>query len=269
MTRGPVKVEPDWEDIDLLRMVCPQVANYVALHQTATELIANRQFEGYHKLTAFVMHDLKNLIAQQELVVENAAKFLHKPEFVADAIVTIEHSAQKMSRLLMRLQQSTFDQQRDQVPTPISLDEALGLAVQNCQGDPVPALLYETEGLTVSGTLETVSGVFTHLIKNAQLSTAGPDGAVEIIVRSEADCAIIEVRDNGAGMSPEFVRERLFAPFESTREGSGGMGVGAYQCLNFVNSLKGHLKVESAPGAGTTFTVTLPLAGSRATQADV
>ena len=81
-----------WEDLDLLKTVSRQIASYLDRHEAAEMLAESRQFEAFNKLTAFIMHDLKNLIAQQALVVENAAKHRENPAFFEDAIRTIDNS---------------------------------------------------------------------------------------------------------------------------------------------------------------------------------
>ena len=88
----PPPFEITYEDRDLLKTVGRDVATHVAQHETDRRLAESRQFEAYHRLTAFVMHDLKNLAAQLSLLVSNAERHRHKPEFVDDAISTIAHS---------------------------------------------------------------------------------------------------------------------------------------------------------------------------------
>ena len=60
-------------------------------------------------------------------------------------------------------------------------------------------------------------------------------------------------------MSPEFIRERLFRPFDSTK-GSQSMGIGAYQAREYVRQLGGHIDVSSKVGDGTRFEIRLPTA---------
>jgi signal transduction histidine kinase len=86
---------------------------------------------------------------------------------------------------------------------------------------------------------------------------------VTVRVTREGDEAVVEVTDNGPGMSPEFVRERLFKPFESTK--AAGMGIGAYESQQYVQGLGGRIDVDSAEGRGTTVRLVLraPAAESR------
>jgi signal transduction histidine kinase len=71
----------------------------------------------------------------------------------------------------------------------------------------------------------------------------------------------LRIEDTGAGMSADFVRDRLFRPFDTTK-GSKGMGIGAYQVREYVNSLGGRVQVQSEPGSGTRVDLHFPLAGA-------
>ncbi len=68
---------------------------------------------------------------------------------------------------------------------------------------------------------------------------------------------MVEISDNGKGMDQEFLRNRLFKPFDSTK-GLTGMGIGAFESREFVRSLGGDIKVESTPGQGSLFQVFIP-----------
>jgi signal transduction histidine kinase len=70
--------------------------------------------------------------------------------------------------------------------------------------------------------------------------------------------AEIEIEDNGVGMDTDFIRNRLFQPFETTK-GNAGMGVGVYESREFIRSLGGEIEVVSEIDKGTTFTLKIPL----------
>jgi signal transduction histidine kinase len=78
-----------------------------------------------------------------------------------------------------------------------------------------------------------------------------------IRVDAEGERVLVEIADTGEGMSPDFIRERLFKPFESTK--SAGMGIGVFESREYINELGGGLEVTSAPTLGTTFKLALPL----------
>ena len=98
-----------------------------------------------------------------------------------------------------------------------------------------------------------------HLVQNA-FDAAGSEGRVALRARAVGNSALIEVEDDGPGMDLEFVRQKLFRPFRSTR--STGFGIGAYQIREYVRSMGGRLEVRTAPGMGTTMQVFLPLVTS-------
>ena len=95
-----------------------------------------------------------------------------------------------------------------------------------------------------------------HLVQNA-FDAAGFDGRVSLRARAAGNSAVIEVEDDGPGMDLEFVRQKLFQPFISTR--ATGFGIGAYQIREYVRSMGGQLEVRSVPGKGTVMQVLLPL----------
>lgn len=269
----PAPFKPNYEDRDLLKTLGRQVAVHLAQHDADRRLAESRQFETYHRLTAFVMHDLRNLTAQLALIVANAEKHRRNPEFVDDAIDTIANSTARMQRLIDQLQ-------RREVQSPtrrVSLSELARRACERCGSrEPVPACADAESDVWVEADPERLTMIIEHVIRNAQDATP-VDGSVTVRVAldggSEAadeaapvgdtgklrvPAAALTVADTGAGMSGDFIRERLFKPFDTTK-GSKGMGVGAYQVREYVQSLGGQIDVASEPGQGTRMTLRIPL----------
>ena len=110
-----------------------------------------------------------------------------------------------------------------------------------------------------SGNRETLEQVLTHLVQNA-IDTSPPDRAVLLRVSTTGLHCAIEVTDNGSGMSADFVRNRLFKPFVSTKH--GGFGIGAFEARELVRAMQGRLDVESREGLGSRFTVRLPISAT-------
>ena len=121
---------------------------------------------------------------------------------------------------------------------------------------PKLLIIEDDPGLTVLADDERLERVVGHLIQNAIEATAR-DGRVEIALSRRNDTVRIRISDTGAGMSEEFLRERLFKPFESTK--SAGMGIGVFESQEYIQELRGKLEVTSVPGQGSTFTISLPL----------
>jgi putative PEP-CTERM system histidine kinase len=242
-----------WEDTDLLKTVGQQLASYLGQYQAAQQLVEGKQFDAYNRLTAFLMHDLKNLIAQQSLVVKNAAKHKDNPAFIDDAIRTIDNSVRRMNRLLQQLKQG----KGEGAPGSVHLAQLLSSTVgKHADMDPAPKLELIENGIDVRAESERLTMVISHLIRNAQEATPA-NGHVQVRLRREGENAVVEIIDDGCGMEPQFVRDRLFRPFDSTK-GSKGMGIGAYQAREFIKSIGGELHVESRFGQGTTFRISLP-----------
>ena len=122
--------------------------------------------------------------------------------------------------------------------------------------EPTPTLKVLDPGLTVLADWERLERVVGHLIQNAIEATA-KDGRVDIELSREGEGVLVQIADNGEGMTEEFIRERLFKPFESTK--SAGMGIGVFESQEYIRELGGVLDVSSTPGQGTIFKILLPL----------
>jgi putative PEP-CTERM system histidine kinase len=260
MKAPPQGFDLTFEDRDLLTTTARHVATHLAQYESERRLAEVRQFEAYSRLTAFLMHDLKNTVAQLQLVVSNAGRHRHKPEFVADAIDTVDSAARRIGRLIEQLGRGNVQQSLEAVP----VRELAAAAVENTGGrEPRPALEVEDDRLEVLASRDRLVSILEHVIRNAQEATT-PAGQVIVRIRARPDKAVIEVADTGQGMSPEFVQERLFRPFDSTK-GSKGMGIGAFQAREYARSLGGDVEVDSVVGRGTTFRIIIPLTGAVAT----
>jgi signal transduction histidine kinase len=169
-------------------------------------------------------------------------------------MATIDNSVARMNKLLQQLQSGDTAGPRQRV----RIAAAVGDAIERCRArEPVPELVDESDDLQVWIDRERFTTVLAHLIRNAQEATSR-QGHVNVRVAMADNGALIEIADDGCGMDPDFVRERLFRPFDTTK-GSKGMGIGAYQARMFVVEAGGSLRVESAPGEGARFFIQLPI----------
>lgn len=244
-----------WEEIDLLRAAGRQAASFLAFEQAAKRLAEAHQFEAINRLSAILMHDLRHLIAQQALVVQNASRHRGNPEFFDDAILTIDNSVKRMTRLMDELRNGVLTEQTHR----LAVVELCAEAVRRCAGrDPAPSLEARDRGIEVMLNRERMLQVLEHVIRNAQDATPR-DGSVTVHVSRADQHAIIEVADTGTGMDAEFIRNRLFRPFDTTK-GERGLGIGAFGAREFVRKCGGSVEVNSTPGKGTRFVIQLPLA---------
>ncbi|MDP2787827.1 MAG: PEP-CTERM system histidine kinase PrsK [Pseudomonadota bacterium] len=243
----------DWEINDLLKTAARQAAAHLAQAQAAEALTVARQFESFNRAAAFVVHDIKNLVAQLSLLLANAEKHKHKPEFQEDMLATIESSVARMNRMLLKLS----DEPGISDKSTLDLGAMLHEVMQSKSAYSLkPKLHIEAEGMRVKAEREKLVRVVGHLIQNA-IEATPYTGNVSVTLARADDWAVLKVEDTGSGMDAAFIRERLFRPFASTK--GTGMGIGAYECKEYVQELNGNIQVASHPGRGTLFTVRLPL----------
>lgn len=251
--RSELQKTINWEDRDLLKTAGQQAASHLAQHQADQALMQSRQFEAFNRLSAYIVHDLKNILAQQSLIVANAEKHKHNPEFVDDVIATVKNSVARMTGLMAQMRSG----ERGTKAKPANLGELLVKVVDTTTGrEPVVKFDTVSEEAYVLADSEQLATVFGHMIQNAQDAT-DKSGRVSVSLEVGIDHAVVEVEDTGIGMEPDFVRNRLFKPFDSTK-GLTGMGVGAFESREYIRSLDGDISVISAPGEGSTFRIVLP-----------
>jgi putative PEP-CTERM system histidine kinase len=205
-------------------------------------------------MSAFVVHDLKNIVAQLSLMLNNATRHRDNPEFQKDMLETVEHSLGRMRRLMSQLQEGgekqtvlhgvdlrgLFDHLRT---AKLKLGRDVKIEVS---GEPM-----------IQGDEERLERIFGHLVQNALDATENNQGAVQLKAMSEADMVKVEILDSGCGMTEEFIRERLFKPFQTTK--SVGMGIGAYEAHQYFRELGGEVSVQSELGVGTSIRISLPV----------
>jgi putative PEP-CTERM system histidine kinase len=247
----------DWEDLDLLRTAGHQAASSLAEALGQEALSQAQRFEEFNRRFAFILHDIKNLVSQLSLLARNAERHADNPEFRADMVETLKSSVGKMNDLLARLApQSSGRVQRIEAQ---SLRPILSAAIAGKRRDREVSLLGETavEVMVDANALEQAVG---HLLQNALDASSGEPVTVHVI--PEGNRVAIAIADKGVGMDGDFIRNRLFQPFASTKP--GGFGIGAFEARSLVTAMGGRISVDSRPGRGTTFTILLPAAGAAA-----
>ena len=249
--RAPRNV--DNEDYVLLTTVGRQAASYLAERASARALAESQQFDEFNRRFAFVLHDIKNLVSQLSLLVQNAEKHKNNPQFQEDMLETVEESVEKMNTLMVRLHAGG----KEVAVNAIVVLEPLLQKVVNGIAGSKRKLSFESNvsGVAVVADEDRLSAVVAHLIDNA-LEATSDGGCVAVRLIARGGEAIVEVEDNGTGMKEEFVRNELFRPFRTTKD--GGFGIGAYESREFVRELGGRMDVDSAQGQGTIIRISLP-----------
>jgi putative PEP-CTERM system histidine kinase len=221
-------------------------------------LLEARKFDAFNRMSAFVVHDLKNIVAQLSLMIRNAERHRDNPEFQSDMLMTVEHSVERMKQLMLQLREGATPVE---APRTVELAPLIRRVVDHKSGqEPEPEVELD-DRVAVRGHEDRLERVIGHIVQNA-IDATDSRGRVWIKLSRYEQQAQVEVGDTGHGMTPEFVRERLFKPFQTTK--TAGMGIGAYESFHYLQELGGQVLVDSAPGLGTRLRVLLPLVAADA-----
>jgi putative PEP-CTERM system histidine kinase len=253
LARPLTAIKLNWEVLDLLKTAGGQAAGYLAQMQATEALLEARKFEAFNRMSAFVVHDLKNIVAQLSLMLKNAERLHDNREFQQDMLLTVGSSLEKMKRLMLQLREGA---------TPpggsrgVELAPILRKLVAQAQAQGRKLEVEEMSRIATRGHADRLERVLGHLVQNA-LDATPATGRVWISTERASGQVKVVVGDTGTGMNEDFVRNRLFRPFNTTKH--SGMGIGSYESFQYVRELGGSMSVESQPDLGTVMTVLLPL----------
>jgi putative PEP-CTERM system histidine kinase len=246
-------VELNWEVRDLLRTAASQASGYLDQAQATEALLEARKFDAFNRMSAFVVHDLKNIVTQLSLMMKNAKRLRDNPEFQQDMLDTVENSLEKMRQLMLQLREGD---KPHGLTSGVDLEQiARRLAAAASSKGRVLELELQP-GVSTRGHAERVERVLGHVVQNAFDATPA-SGHVRLKLDSQGSQARVRVEDNGCGMSEDFIQNRLFKPFQTTK--ASGMGIGAHESYQYVQELGGKISVQSELNQGTVVTLLLPL----------
>jgi putative PEP-CTERM system histidine kinase len=243
------------EDLDLLNTLATQAASSLLNLSLSQQLLKAKETQVFQTLSTFFIHDLKNLASMLSLVLQNVPANYDDPAFRKDAFRVISESVSKMNAMCSRL--SLLTKRLDLQFTEVDLNKLVAQTVSRLNGTTGVSLVQELHSLpNISLDPEQIQKVFLNLILNANEAISDQG---EIVVKTERieGWVVVSVRDNGSGMSKEFIEQSLFQPFRTTK--SHGLGIGLFQSRKIVEAHHGRIEVESAEGKGSTFKVMLPV----------
>ncbi|WP_235302736.1 XrtA/PEP-CTERM system histidine kinase PrsK [Sphingopyxis sp. MWB1] len=244
----------DWEDLDVLRIAGQQAASYLAEAQSERALSEARRFDEFNRRFAFIMHDIKNLASQLSLLARNAERHADNPEFRSDMVGTLKLSAGRLSDLLGRLSS------RERSPVAEARRVGIEPMLDRIADEQAARRQIYTgcqTGLAAWADAGSLHQILVHLVSNA-IEASPEDAPVQILAMAEQQRVRIDIIDQGVGMTRQFIRDELFKPFVSTK--NGGFGLGAPEALQLAQAMNGTIEVASEPGRGSCFTVWLPIA---------
>lgn len=244
----------NWEDRDLLFAIAKQLGNFISLNEANDKLAESKQFDAFNQMSAFLVHDLKNVQAQLALITSNAKNHRDNPEFVDDVFETVESATERLAKVLTQLRNKQAGQSTSK---SVELGDIIERVVEQRNVRQPQVIINHLTACIATIDDERFFSVMNHLIQNAQEATTD-DGWVKISLTKHHALINIVVSDNGCGMSESFIKTRLFKPFDTTK-GNAGMGIGVYEAKQFFESIEGSLAVESVEGQGTKMIICLPV----------
>ena len=245
------------EELELLKCIGDQITSVLLNLRLGGELARAREFEAFRTLSAFFVHDLKNAAASLNLMLKNLPVHFDDPAFRQDALRGIGNTAQRIDDMITRL--SAVRQHVDTVRADTDLSQVVDitLAGLDLQGVELVRHLGTVPPIRADG--DQVRSVITNMVLNARDATNG-HGRIEVRTEHRGNRVVLSVIDNGCGMSPAFVKDSLFRPFQSTKK--KGLGIGLFQSRAIILAHGGGVHVESEVGKGTRFHASFPVSGA-------
>jgi putative PEP-CTERM system histidine kinase len=244
------------EDFDLMKCVGAQTAASLLNIQLAESLLRSKELEAFQTMSTFFVHDLKNTALMLSLMLQNLPVHFANPEFREDSLKSISKTVARINDLISRL--SLLREGLKIAPKDADLNVLVKTSLSNLRNLPGVDLSENLEPLpNLRIDSDQIQKVLTNLVLNAR-DAVGENGQIRVATKRANDWAVLQVTDNGCGISPEFLGQSLFRPFQTTKK--KGIGIGMYQSKMIIEAHSGRIEVESEVGKGTTFRVLLPIA---------
>ncbi len=246
------------EEMDLLAVIGEQAAAGILNLKLAERLQRAKQMEAFQSMSAFFVHDLKNLASRLSLTMDNLPNYYDDPEFREDALQTVARSIEKIKGLIGRM--SVLKEKLELKRSDVDLSELVQSTLEEMKSSLKGGVEAELPPLPrVSLDPDQIQKVLVNLLINAR-EAGGPDASIHVSTSVQGRFVALRVLDEGPGMTREFMERRLFRPFQTTKP--GGVGVGLFQSKMIVEAHRGRIEVESGVGKGSAFKVLIPISRS-------
>jgi putative PEP-CTERM system histidine kinase len=240
------------QEIQFISSIGHQFSLALFSARLSEELLAARQIESFHKFTTFVMHDLKNSVSMLLMLLQNYESNMESLEFQKSAMTTIDGAVRRMQVVMEKLRSG---QEEAFKITDCNLNEILlniesRLDLNNRNGLKYSKTLAENP--IVACDLDKLQEVVRNLVINA-LEAMPDGGSLSMKTAEDRDRIVLTVTDNGIGMTSEFISNRLFKPFATTKQ--KGLGIGLFQSKEWIEKMNGKILVKSVPLKGSTISL--------------
>jgi putative PEP-CTERM system histidine kinase len=243
------------DDFELLKCFGAQTAAALLNIQLSESLLRSKELEAFQTMSTFFVHDLKNTALMLSLMLQNLPVHFANPAFREDSLRSIAKTVNRINELISRL--SLLREGLKIVPSEADLNSLVTGCLSGLRGvtgvelsealEPLPKIRLDSDQ---------IQKVITNLVLNAR-DAVSEGGQIRVATKRANGWAVVQVSDNGCGISPEFLGQSLFRPFQTTKK--KGIGIGMYQSKMIVEAHSGRIEVESQVGKGTTFRVLLPI----------
>jgi len=261
------------EDFDLLETLANQSSVAILNAKLNEALVATREMESFHKVSSFVLHDLKNSVSMLSMITKNAEKNWDNQEFQRDMLQTISNAVAKMKSLISKI--STLPDNLKPNREMVEINCLISRIIKANRMGESQDIKYEEhfqELPLIAIDPEQIQKVIENLVINA-LEAMPKGGHLRISTRLIEDqgsqqsnngkvgsvnsSIAVMITDTGIGMSQEFLQNHLFKPFQTTKK--KGLGIGLYHCREIIIAHGGKIEVESQENQGTSFKILLPI----------
>jgi len=243
------------EELDLLKCIADQIAGDLVRIRLSRRLVEAKEMQAFQTMATFFVHDLKNTAWTLSLLVENLRTHFDDPQFRDEAVRAVSKSVGRINDVIGRIGSLRSELQLNRAP--VDLNDVVESALKELAGATDVTLIKTLTPLPqVKVDREQLHKVFVNLLLNAS-EASGAGGKIQVGSAQQNGDVIVSVQDNGCGIAPEFLKNRLFKPFQTTKK--KGIGIGMFQSKMIVEAHGGRIEVDSKEGEGTTFRVLLPL----------
>jgi len=242
------------EEFDVLASIGHHAASSLLNLRLSRKLIENREIDAFQKMAAFFVHDLKNAASTLSIMVKNLPMHWDKPEFRMDALRGISRTGDRINKLIERLGAVRKDLDID--PRPHGFDRFVQSTLSTWETPPEVEIRSSLNcPIEIPVDKQQLAKVLINLLINAS-EAMNQRGVIQVETGAEDRHLFLRVKDDGCGMSPEFLEKRLFRPFQTTKQ--QGIGIGMFQSKMIVEAHGGQLYAESEEGKGAIFSMVLP-----------